>query len=142
MSCFSVANVKHVSLIVDQLALTEDWSFGRDGQGGITDPAAFLILEEIYTHLNNMRLEISSIKYFKNIEDPLAYEWHRDDSNPRESDISTSALVYLPGCEGSAIEFRDEIYYPNPYDLILFKNNVEHRGLNTKHGPLLKYTFL
>lgn len=127
--------------LVNRLSSTEDWSVGSDGSGGNPDPFAFLILEEIYSHLN-ARLEISSIKHFKNVSDPLAYKWHRDDSNPSENNISKVALVYLPGCENSAIEFRHSIYYPKPCDLLLFDNNVEHRGSGDKHGPVLKYTFL
>jgi hypothetical protein len=141
MSYFSVASIKHISSLIDQSNLKEDWSVGQDGTGGTSNPIAFLILEEIYLYLNT-RLEISSIKYFKNISDPLAYDWHRDDSNLREKNISKVALAYLTGCEGSAIEFRSGTYYPKPYDLLLFNNDAEHRGLNNKHGPLLKYTFI
>jgi hypothetical protein len=141
MSYFSVASIKHISSLIDQFNLKEDWSVGCDGAGGTSDPIAFLILEEIYLHLNN-RPEISSIKYFKNISDPLAYDWHRDDGNSRERNISKVALVYLTNCDGSAIEFKSGVYHPKPYDLLLFNNDVEHRGLNDRHGPLLKYTFI
>lgn len=141
MGNFVIASIKHISKFVDQLNLSHDWSVGHDGSGGTPDPVAFLILEEIYTQLA-ARPEVSSIKYFTNITDPLAYSWHRDDSNPKETHISKVALVYLTGCEDSAIEFRHTVYCPKPYDLMLFNNDVEHRGLNNKHGPLLKYTFI
>lgn len=141
MDKIKIVSLSNISEIIDQISNKENWSIGADGDCGNTDPVAFLVLEEIYNLLGD-RPNTSSIKFFKNVEDHLAYDWHSDDSNPTETQISKTALVYLKGCENSGIEFKDLTYYPKPYDLLIFDNDVEHRAVDYSHGPVLKYTFL
>jgi hypothetical protein len=118
----------------------ESWADGADYNGGIADPLSFVILEELFTMLGD-RYEYSTIKYIKSLTDKKAYDWHIDSDNPNETNIETVALVYLPTCEQSQIEFEDGVYNPRAYDIVIFKKNVTHRAIGNTHGPLLKYTF-
>jgi hypothetical protein len=141
MDTITFASIEHISDIVNQLATEENWSVGADGAAGSVSSVAYLILEELY-HFLDSRPEVSSIKLFNNVTDPLAYEWHVDNSNPTETSITKTVLVYLPKCEGSVIEFKSQSHYVNPYDVIILDSNVDHRAVGQFHGPVLKYTFL
>jgi hypothetical protein len=141
MDTITLANIKHISDIVNSISTETNWSTGADGTGGTIDPVAYIILEDLYNILDH-RYDISSIKLFNNVTDTLAYEWHTDNSNPTESNITKTVLVYLLGCEGTTIEFRNQTYKPHPYDVIILDGQVEHRAVGKYHGPVLKYTFL
>jgi hypothetical protein len=141
MDTIKFASIEHISDIVKQLPTDTNWSTGADGTSGAVDPIAYIILEDLYDMLGH-RADVSSIKLFNNVTDPLAYEWHADTSNPTETKITSTVLVYLPNCQKTAIEFRDHTYYVKPYDVIILGGNVEHRAVGEFHGPVLKYTFL
>lgn len=145
MDKIKILKLLDISDILDNISTNIDWSTGADGNDGPVDPLAYVILEELYSVLEH-RNPISSIKLFKNVYDPLAYEWHVDNSNPTESNVTSTALVYLPTCNGTEIEYKenDNIikYKPKPYDLIILDSYVEHRAVGKLHGPVLKYTFL
>lgn len=141
MDTITFASIKHISDIVNRLSTETNWSTGADGTSGTVDSIAYIILEELYNILNH-RPDISSIKLFNNVTDPLAYEWHMDTSNPTETTITKTVLVYLPNCEGTAIEFQSHTHYTNPYDVIVLGGHVDHRAVGSFHGPVLKYTFL
>lgn len=126
--------------IIDLIDTSEPFSFGVDGDQVAVNPLVYLIIEEIFSLLNE-RKEILSIKFFKDLNDALAYEWHTDDSTPGEEEISLTAILYLNGCEGSKIEFRSKIICPNPYDLILIPRNVSHKAHGNFHKNFLKFTF-
>lgn len=127
--------------LIDLFDISQNsWSDGADYSGGTTDPISFIILEELYEILGD-RYKYSTIKYINRLTDIKAYEWHIDSDNPNERSISTVALVYLPNCEKSHIEFESGVYIPKPYDIIIFGHDVRHRAVGDTHGPLLKYTF-
>lgn len=144
MEIFKTASLKDISDIIDSCS-KEDWSVGADGTFGKIDPTAYVILEEIFSILEQ-RYDISSIKFFNNVYDELAYEWHNDSSNPTETEIKLTALVYLDKCAGSQLEIKVDnnpiVINPQPYELIVFDNLKEHRAVGSSHGPILKYTFL
>ena len=137
----TIVNIRYLSPAINQFSVSNNWSAGADGNGGNVDPISFLILEEIYNILN-CRPQWSSIKFFKNVSDKLAYEWHADRDNPTETLITSSVLVYLPDCENSTIEFSDHVYTATPYDVVIFDSSTLHRAGGNQHGPVLKYTFL
>lgn len=138
-------NLSDISDLIDSISTSEDWSVGADGDGGSVDSFPYIVLEELYRILDH-RNETSSIKFFKNVSDALAYEWHCDNENVTETEIVSTALIYFPGCRGSTLEIKQDNvvtkYNPKAYDLIVFDSNVEHRATGKFHGPVMKYTFL
>jgi hypothetical protein len=141
MNNIDTYHLGNFSNLIDNISTQQNWSVGADGYGGIADSTAFVLLEEIYRILNQ-RLEISSIKFIKNVTDSAAYEWHTDADNPTENNITKTALLYLPTCIGSILEFSNQTYYAEPYNLIIFNSGVRHRAVGQTHGPLLKYTLI
>lgn len=138
---YEIYSFLHIKNIIDKYNINQQsWSIGKDFAGGISDPLAFVIMEEIYCSIQK-RPEYCSIKYIKSLKDNQAYKWHNDSDNPNETKIETSVLVYLPTCEKSQIEFKSGIYETKPYDVLVFKKNIIHRAVGKNHGPLLKYTF-
>lgn len=139
----------HTNDFIKKLAETsnfeESWSVGKDSNSnGPMTFEAVLIMEELFDEVFKKRLEYSSVKHIKNVCDHKAYEWHTDADNPREKNISYTALVYLKGCEGSVLEVEGKEVNPKIGDIIILGGNTLHRAKTTeprKHGPLLKYTF-
>jgi hypothetical protein len=141
MNFIEIYSLSDSSNIIDSISTNVDWSLGADGNEGNIDSTAFILLEEIFNILNQ-RLEISSVKFIKNVTDKAAYEWHCDNNNPTEMNITKTALLYLPNCTGSSIELENKTYNVKPYDLLIFDSTVNHRALGNYHGPLLKYTLI
>lgn len=145
MDKVKILNLSEISDVIDNIDTSIDWSVGADGTSGPVDSLSYVVLEQLYKILGH-RNQTSSIKLFNNVDDRLAYEWHEDKSNPTETEIKSTALVYLLDCEGSEIEIKDNnssiSYKPKKYDLIIFDSNVSHRAKGEKHGPVMKYTFL
>ena len=145
MDKIKILNLSEISDIIDNINTSTDWSEGADGSSGEVDSLSYIVIEHIYELLNH-RNQTSSIKFFRNVDDALAYEWHEDNSNPTETEITSTALVYLSNCEGSEIEIKDDDslinYKPQRYDLIVLGANVPHRAKGKKHGPVMKVTFL
>jgi hypothetical protein len=141
MNTVELHSLNNLSNVIDSISTNVEWSLGADGNEGSIDSTSFIVLEEIFNILNQ-RLEISSIKFIKNVTDKAAYEWHCDNNNPTEMNITKTALLYLPNCNGSSIELENQIYNVKPYDLFIFGGAVNHRALGSYHGPLLKYTLI
>lgn len=145
MDKIRILKLSEISDILDNINTSNDWSQGADGSSGEVDSLSYIVVEQLYKLLDH-RNEISSIKLFRNVDDALAYEWHEDNSNPTETKITSTALVYLPNCEGSEIEIKDNksliSYKPKQYDLIVLDSDVPHRAKGKKHGPVIKVTFL
>jgi hypothetical protein len=137
-----IYDLSYFSNVIDTVSFQDNFSYGADGDNIPPPTAVFVIVEELFNILGH-RPEISSIKYFKEIDDQLAFEWHTDDTNPKESVINHVFLLYLPGCEGSVLEIEnsDEIV-AEPYRLIYLDNSVVHKGKLPYHGKLLKFTFI
>lgn len=145
MDKIKILSLSDISDIIDNINTSSDWSEGADGLSGEVDSLSYVVIEQLYQLLGH-RNQTSSIKLFNNVDDTLAYEWHEDNSNPTETKITSTALVYLPSCEGSEIEIKDNNslinYKPKRYDLIVLDSDVPHRAKGKKHGPVMKVTFL
>ena len=132
----------HLKEFIDELKLNMNFSYGKDGDNILPKPEIFILVEEIYQVIQK-RLEISSIKYIETLDDELAYEWHSDDLNPNEMDITDSFLLYLPGCETSVLEIKgSNSITPNPYELYHMDTKLIHRAGKGFHGKVMKFTFL
>lgn len=138
-------NLSDISDILDRINTSTNWSIGADGTSGTVDPLSYVVLEQLYNLLEH-RQQTSSIKLFNNVDDQLAYEWHEDNSNPTETEITSTALIYLSNCDGSELEIKDNDsvinYKPKQYDLVVLSPDTSHRAKGKKHGPVMKYTFL
>jgi hypothetical protein len=137
-----VYDLSYFSNIIDKIVFEDNFSYGADGNNIPPPTEVFIVIEELYNILGS-RHEISSIKYFKEINDELAFDWHTDDTNPAEPTINHIFLLYLPGCEGSYLEIKDSTdITAAPYQLIYLDNSVIHRGKPPYHGRLMKFTFI
>jgi hypothetical protein len=135
-------DLSYFSNIIDKISFQHDFSYGADGNNIPPPTEIFIIVEELYNILG-ARPEISSIKYFKQINDDLAFVWHTDDTNPAEPFINHVFLLYLPGCNGSVLEIKDsDDIIAIPYQLIYLDKSVMHRGKIPYHGRLVKFTFI
>lgn len=135
-------DLSYFSNIIDKIVFQDNFSYGADGNATYPPTEIFIIIEELYNILGS-RPEISSIKYFKEISDDLAFDWHTDDTNPAEPAINHVFLLYLPGCEGSCLEIKNSISInAMPYQLIYLDNSVMHKGKPPYHGRLMKFTFV
>jgi len=137
-----VYDLSYFSNIIDKIVFEDNFSYGADGNNIPPPTEVFIVIEELYNILGS-RPEISSIKYFKEINDELAFDWHTDDTNPAEPTINHIFLLYLPGCEGSYLKIKDSTDITAiPYQLIYLDNTVIHRGKPPYHGRLMKFTFI
>jgi hypothetical protein len=136
-------SLSNLSMILQTVDLDKNYSMGRDGGAYQFPVAVYLIVEEIFNILGD-RKEILSIKYFSSLDDQLAYDWHTDDTNITESDLTLTAIFYLPGCEGSVLQVKNsDVTDINavPYKLLLIPKEVQHRAYGTHHKHFLKFTF-
>lgn len=137
-----IYDLSYFSNIIDRITFQSSFSYGADGDSIPPPTEIFIIIEELYNILGR-RPEISTIKYFKEINDELAFDWHTDDTNPTETTINHIFLLYMPGCEGSCLEIKDSISInAMPYQLIYLDNLVMHRGKPPYHKRLMKFTFV
>jgi hypothetical protein len=140
---FEEHSLSSISNILQTLKTDSNYSAGRDGGDYNFPIEAYLIIEEIFNILGH-RSELLSVKYFNSLDDQLAYEWHTDDSNITEQDLTLTAILYLPGCQGSVIQIKNPSVtniIATPYKLLLIPKEIEHRAYGVEHKHFLKFTF-
>jgi hypothetical protein len=136
-------NCIELSQLFDSINVVNSYSCGVDGDSTNMPLELYVIIEKIFEILGK-RYDVMTIKVIKDLEDPLAFEWHTDNTTETEVDVKYTVLVYLPGCEGSTVGFlcdgKETFEEAAPYKIVIFDTNTVHKGIGSFHRNFIKIT--